>query len=130
MICSIVCVCVCFLSLDTSISEQMNPFSVGEKQLLCFARALLKRSRIMVLDEASASVDMETDARIQQLTRQLSCTVLVIAHRLSSVMELDRVLVFDSGRLVEHGQPKALAMTAGSIFASLVAQSNAQEKQA
>ena len=81
--------------LDTIISESNNVFSVGQKQLICLARAILRQTKILVLDEATANVDLETDNLIQSSLRSnfKDSTVLVIAHRLATVIDSDRVLV-------------------------------------
>ena len=111
--------------LDTPLSESIH-LSVGERQLLCFARALLKRARIIVLDEATASVDHATDAHIQSLTLALPCTVMLIAHRLSSVMALDTVMLMEQGRVVECEAPQKLAANTSSQFAQLLRQAQAK----
>lgn len=96
-------------NLNTPVSEGGSNFSQGQRQLLCLARALVSRSRIMVLDEATSAVDMATDALIQRSIRGFSgTTLLVIAHRLSTVADFDRVLVLDAGRVAEFGPPRDL----------------------
>ncbi len=117
------------LGLDTPITEEMH-LSVGERQLICFARAMLKKKRIVVLDEATASVDLVTDAHIQALTLQLPATVLLIAHRLSSVMQLDRVIVMHEGRVAECESPQKLAADPNSMFAQLLRLAQAQQADA
>jgi len=107
--------------LARPIEEKGSNLSMGQRQLVCMARAFLKRTRILVLDEATASVDMSTDEIIQEtLRRELShATVLTIAHRLDTVMHCDRVVVMHEGKVAEVGAPIALRETAGSRFAEL-----------
>eukprot|EP00977_Amphora_coffeiformis_P023284 scaffold12881_cov177-Amphora_coffeaeformis.AAC.3 len=107
--------------LDQPVEEGGSNYSVGERQLLNLARALLSRPKVLVLDEATASVDGETDAFIQKMlrTRFKDTTLLTIAHRLHTIMDYDLVLVMDAGRAVEFGSPQDLLEEAG-IFAELV----------
>jgi ABC-type multidrug transport system fused ATPase/permease subunit len=95
--------------------------SAGERQLLCLARALLKPTRILLLDEATASVDQETDAQIQAILRREFCdaTVITIAHRLRTVADADRVMVMADGEIAELGPPSTL-LAAGGLFSTMV----------
>ena len=101
--------------LNTIVSESNNLFSVGQKQLICLARAILRKTKILVLDEATANVDLETDNLIQQKLRQSfkESTVLIIAHRLATVIDADRILVMKNGVSEEFDHPfKLLAKDA------------------
>ncbi|XP_033725322.1 multidrug resistance-associated protein 1-like [Pecten maximus] len=92
--------------------------SVGQRQLVCLGRALLHKNKILILDEATAAVDMETDELIQQTiqTEFSECTVLTIAHRLNTIMEYDRVMVLDQGLIAEFETPRALINDTTSVF--------------
>jgi ABC-type multidrug transport system fused ATPase/permease subunit len=115
------------LGLDTDVHEGGSNFSVGQRQLLCLARAILKRGRILLLDEATASVDVATDELIQRAIRAEfeGATVITIAHRLNTVMDCDRIMVLDGGRLVEFDRPSALQRRHGGAFAALVREEHA-----
>ncbi|GLG99917.1 Probable multidrug resistance-associated protein lethal(2)03659 [Gryllus bimaculatus] len=108
--------------LSTKVSEGGSNFSVGQRQLVCLARAILRDNRVLVLDEATANVDPQTDALIQKTICQkfASCTVLTIAHRLQTIMDSDRVLVMDEGSIVEFGHPRNLLENKGGHFYKLV----------
>jgi ABC-type multidrug transport system fused ATPase/permease subunit len=99
-----------FGSLYTSVSESGSNLSQGQRQLVCLARAIARRPKIMVLDEATSAVDMTTDALIQASIRKefQDCTLIVIAHRLSTVADFDRILVLSDGNLAEYGAPREL----------------------
>ncbi|KAJ2612967.1 hypothetical protein H4S08_002464 [Coemansia sp. RSA 1365] len=99
-----------------------NNFSVGQRQLVCLARALLKHAKVLVLDEATAAIDNTTDTIIQQTIRSefKDCTVLTIAHRLDTVIDNDMVLVIDNGQLAEYDTPENLLANKDSIFSKLV----------
>ncbi|RUS13916.1 P-loop containing nucleoside triphosphate hydrolase protein, partial [Endogone sp. FLAS-F59071] len=100
------------------VNEGGKNFSQGQRQLLCLARALLKRSKIVLMDEATASVDFTTDEAIQKTiqTDFVNCTILCIAHRLLTVIEYDRILVLDHGRIAEFGSPYTLISDPTSQF--------------
>ncbi|XP_050370620.1 LOW QUALITY PROTEIN: ABC transporter C family member 12-like [Argentina anserina] len=108
--------------LDAVVLEGGDNFSVGQRQLISLARALLRRSKILVLDEATAAVDVRTDALIQKTIREefKSCTMLVIAHRLNTIIDCDRILVLNSGQVLEHGSPEELLLNEQSAFSKMV----------
>ncbi|XP_015785719.1 multidrug resistance-associated protein 1 [Tetranychus urticae] len=112
--------------LDYSIAEEGKNLSVGQRQLLCLARALLKKPKILFLDEATAAIDLETDSLIQKTIRSefKDCTILTIAHRLNTIMDSDRVLVLDKGKVAEFDTPEALLDKKDSIFYSLAKEAN------
>uniref|UniRef100_A0A915BDK8 ABC-type glutathione-S-conjugate transporter n=1 Tax=Parascaris univalens TaxID=6257 RepID=A0A915BDK8_PARUN len=107
--------------LEHNISEGGENLSVGQRQLICLARALLRKTKVLILDEAAASVDMETDALIQKTIREqfAACTVLTIAHRLHTVIGSDRLIVLDAGQIREFASPKQLLDNRHSLFYSM-----------
>ncbi|GFS09919.1 multidrug resistance-associated protein 1 [Elysia marginata] len=104
--------------LDHMCGEGGENLSVGQRQLVCLARALLHKTKILVLDEATAAVDMETDELIQETIRTefSDCTILTIAHRLNTVMDYDRILVLDHGEVREFDSPAALLANPAGLF--------------
>ncbi|KAH0582641.1 hypothetical protein H2248_010564 [Termitomyces sp. 'cryptogamus'] len=108
--------------LDAPVREGGSSLSSGQRQLLCFARALLRKSKILVLDEATSAVDLDTDRAIQEIIRGPSfadVTMFTIAHRLNTIIESDRVLVMDCGMVAEFDSPEILLANKKSIFYSL-----------
>ena len=107
--------------LNCHVTENGANFSVGERQLICFARALLFGKKIIVMDEATSSVDNQTDELIQKIIRNemIHCTVITIAHRLSTVIDYDRIMVLDGGKIVEMDSPKVLLGNKLSCFYKL-----------
>ncbi|KAH9036170.1 ATP-binding cassette transporter [Lactarius pseudohatsudake] len=110
-----------FRDLDSPVSEGGDNFSTGEKQLLCMARAILKRSKVLVMDEATASVDYATDELISQTIRHefADSTILTIAHRLRTVIDYNRVMLLEEGCIVEFDSPTVLLSNPNSKFYSL-----------
>ena len=108
--------------LSFPVSEGGSNFSVGERQLLCLARAILKRAKILMLDEATSNVDSITDNIIQHVlsNKFRNCTLLTIAHRINSIIDYDRILLMDSGQVVECDTPQNLLDNPNSKFAQLV----------
>lgn len=107
--------------LDAPVVDDGENWSVGQRQLLCLGRVMLKKSRLLFMDEATASVDSQTDAVIQKIIREdfAACTIISIAHRIPTVMDCDRVLVVDAGKAKEFDSPARL-LERPSLFGALV----------
>ncbi|TXG68642.1 hypothetical protein EZV62_003577 [Acer yangbiense] len=116
--------------LDSSVSDEGENWSMGQRQLFCLGRVLLKRNRILVLDEATASIDSATDAILQNTIREefLGCTVITIAHRVPTITDSDMVMVLSYGELVEYDVPSKL-METNSAFSKLVAEYSSNYKR-
>lgn len=112
--------------LDQQVADDGANFSLGERQLIAFARALVRDSKILILDEATSSVDYETDSKIQAtIVREFGkCTILCIAHRLKTILNYDKILVLDHGELQEFDTPWNLFNSKGSIFELMCERSN------
>ncbi|XP_059153099.1 multidrug resistance-associated protein 1-like [Physella acuta] len=100
--------------------------SVGQRQLVCLARSLLRKNKILILDEATAAVDLETDGLIQETIRLCfkNCTVLTVAHRINTIMDYDRILVLANGSIAEYGTVETLLTNKGSTFYGMVKEAN------
>ncbi|KAJ2608021.1 hypothetical protein H4S08_004609 [Coemansia sp. RSA 1365] len=112
--------------LEFVVTHKGDNFSVGQKQLICLARALLKQAKVLMLDEATAAIDIATDSIIQSTIRNefKNCTVLTIAHRLETITDSDMILVIDAGRLAEYDTPQNLLANKNSLFAKLLEESH------
>ena len=115
--------------LDTIVEEHGTNYSVGQRQLLCVARALLRKSKVILMDEATASIDLETDMKIQKTIREefSDSTVITIAHRIHTIIDSDRVMVLEMGELKEFDRPSVLLQNSESMFSQLVEKSKEVE---
>lgn len=118
--------------LHAQISEGGSNMSVGQRQLICLARAIIRNNRILVLDEATANVDPQTDSLIQETIRSkfADCTVLTIAHRLNTVMDSDKILVMDAGTMVEFDHPHILLQNKYGFLYKMVQQTGKATEEA
>jgi len=114
--------------LNSQVIENGKNFSLGERQLFCIARAMISKTKILVLDEATAAIDLQTDKLIQETIKRnfTEQTVLTIAHRLNTIMESDKILVMDAGKVVEFGPPLALLKRENGHFTSLLNQTGTE----
>jgi ABC-type multidrug transport system fused ATPase/permease subunit len=108
-----------FRNLNSPVTESGSNLSQGQRQLLCLARALLKAPKVLLMDEATASIDYATDAKIQETIRLIKNTTITIAHRLQTIIDYDKVLVLDKGQVIEYGDPYDLISKEGGSFRSM-----------
>ena len=108
-----------FRNLSSPVAESGTNLSQGQRQLLCLARAMLKNPKVLLMDEATASIDYATDAKIQETIREIKNTTVTIAHRLQTIIDYDKVLVLDKGEVVEFGDPFDLISADGGAFRSM-----------
>lgn len=108
-----------FRNLNSPVAESGSNLSQGQRQLLCLARALLKAPKVLLMDEATASIDYATDAKIQETIRLIKNTTITIAHRLQTIIDYDKVLVLDQGSVVEYGDPWDLVRKEGGSFRAM-----------
>ena len=108
--------------LDDHVNENGDNFSAGQKQLFCMARAILKKPKVLCLDEATANIDLDTDNKLQATIRLQfsSSTIVTIAHRLNTIVDSDVVIIMDEGRIGEMGNPGVLAKDNNSMWAKLL----------
>ncbi|XP_058980623.1 multidrug resistance-associated protein 1 isoform X2 [Musca domestica] len=117
--------------LNHEITEGGENLSVGQRQLVCLARALLRKTKVLILDEATAAVDLETDDLIQKTIRSefADCTILTIAHRLNTILDSDKVIVLDKGEISEFDSPNNLLNNPQSAFYSMAKDANLVRKR-
>ncbi|XP_055361141.1 ATP-binding cassette sub-family C member 4-like isoform X11 [Betta splendens] len=115
--------------LETVLTEAGSNLSMGQRQLVCLARAVLQKNRILIIDEATANVDPRTDSLIQQTIQDKfqECTVLTIAHRLNTIIDCDRILVLDAGSVQEYDEPYVLLQNRRGLFYQMVQQTGEAE---
>ena len=111
--------------LDSEVGEGGSAFSVGQRQLLCLARAVLRNSQLLVMDECTASVDVQTDSKIQTMIREVFVdrTIFAIAHRLATIIDYDKIVLLDQGEILETGHPAELLRLPNGSLSALVDQS-------
>ncbi|KAF1839042.1 hypothetical protein BDW02DRAFT_515395 [Decorospora gaudefroyi] len=108
-----------FTNLNSPVSESGSNLSQGQRQLLCLARALLKTPKVLLMDEATASIDYATDAKIQETIRQIKNTTITIAHRLQTIVDYDKVLLLDHGEVIEYAHPYDLIRKKDGAFRAM-----------
>ena len=111
--------------LNRKIEQGGSNLSVGEKQLVCIARAIIRKTKIVVMDEATANIDMKTEEKIQKALQYVlnSSTVITVAHRIKTIINYDRILVLNNGNVVEYDSPENLLKNEKSLFFELYSKS-------
>ncbi|KAF9807668.1 hypothetical protein IEO21_08126 [Rhodonia placenta] len=118
------------ITLDTQVASGGSNLSFGQKQILALARAIVRQSKLLILDEAACRADYETDTVIQaSLRKELDkgTTVLTVAHRLQTIMDADKIMVLDAGHIVEFGKPSELLRIQNGLLRALVDESGDRE---
>nr|XP_023028665.1 multidrug resistance-associated protein 4-like [Leptinotarsa decemlineata] len=117
--------------LENKVMDRGSNYSVGQRQLICLARAIIRNNKILMLDEATANVDPQTDALIQKTirTKFANCTVLTVAHRLNTIMDSDKVLVMEAGQVMEFDHPHILLQNREGIFHNMVADTGSSDAE-
>ena len=112
--------------LDRHIEVNGNNISIGEKQLVCIARAILKKTKILIMDEATANIDIKTEEKIQKIINSNfnDCTIITIAHRIKTILNYDKILVLEKGKILEFDSPKNLLENKDSHFYKLYEKSS------
>jgi ATP-binding cassette subfamily C (CFTR/MRP) protein 4 len=115
-----------FSSLDHRISTVVSNLSLGQKQLLCLARAIIRKSKILIMDEVTASVDQKTENMIHRIVLEelAYCTVIMITHKLDYVLQYDKVMVLDNGSVVEFDHPSLLLENVNGLFHKIFKKAN------
>ena len=111
--------------LDRKIEQNGSNLSVGEKQLICIARAIIRKTKIVIMDEATANIDMSTEEKIQKALQYVlnDSTVITVAHRIKTIIEYDKILVLDNGNIIEFDTPQNLLKNEKSLFFELYSKS-------
>ncbi|CAL8283043.1 unnamed protein product [Gadus morhua 'NCC'] len=117
--------------MEMLLAESGSNFSVGQRQLICLARAILRKNRILIIDEATANVDPRTDELIQRTIRDKfrDCRVITIAHRLNTIIDSDHIMVLDAGEIQAYDAPYTLLQDPEGIFYKMVQQTGQQEAE-